>query len=288
MNNIFRKIVNYLFKMYTELQNFGPPTNNMNDSNVDSDISGVWYKTHPQFNGPDVLHVRDAIMDGNDMIVITDHGNMSMGEFANNYFKQSDKEYDLEGNEIINTATKPKLPLDSIPKPASIPKPNLPINNTSNIDYDVLVEGLEGSPMDIINPSSYNKVEVPDNSAVLGITTKNDTNDAIYKVFSKLNDVPQLNVSINWNNFPKTEIDMLMKYFDVSLSEIARHKAGIIYNEVPTLIGDIDGDALDVIVEVSRRKNSKVTRIGTYHNLVNNPNGLNFEYKTYHNLFIPK
>ena len=77
--------------------------------------------------------------------------------------------------------------------------------------------------MDIINPSSYNKVEVPDNSAVLGITTKNDTNDAIYKVFSKLNDVPQLNVSINWNNFPNTEIDMLMKYFDVSLSEIAAY-----------------------------------------------------------------
>ena len=223
MNNIFRKIVNYLFKMYNELQNFGPPTNNMNGSNVDSDMSGTWYKTHPQFNGPDVLHVRDAIMDGNDMIVITDHGNMSMGEFANNYFKQSDKEYDLEGNEIINTATKPKLPLDSIPKPASTPKPNLPINNTSNIDYNVLVEGLEGSPMDIINPSSYNKVETPNNSAVLGITTKNDTNDAIYKVFSKLNDVPQLNVSINWDNFPKTEIDMLMKYFDVSLSEIAAY-----------------------------------------------------------------
>ena len=95
MNNIFRKIVNYLFKMYNELQNFGPPTNNMNGSNVDSDMSGVWYKTHPQFNGPDVLHVRDAIMDGNDMIVITDHGNMSMGEFANNYFKQSDTEYDI-------------------------------------------------------------------------------------------------------------------------------------------------------------------------------------------------
>ena len=153
-------------------------------------------------------------------VAITDHGNMSMGEFANNYFKQSDKEYDLEGNEIINTATKPKLPLDSIPKPASTPKPNLPISNTSNIDYNVLVEGLENAPMD---PDSYNKVETPNNSAVLGITTKNDTNDAIYKVFSKLNDVPQLNVSINWDNFPKTEIDMLMKYFDVSLSEIAAY-----------------------------------------------------------------
>ena len=74
-----------------------------------------------------------------------------------------------------------------------------------------------------MDPDSYNKVEAPDNSAVLGITTKNDTNDAIYKVFSKLNDVPQLNVSINWDNFPKTEIDMLMKYFDVSLSEIAAY-----------------------------------------------------------------
>ena len=76
-------------------------------------------------------------------------------------------------------------------------------------------------------------------------------------------------------------------YLGVSPSEIALHKAGIIKKEVPVLIGDINGDALDVIVDVAKRKNTKITRIGTEHNNVTKEYGTSFDYKTYENLFIP-
>ena len=76
------------------------------------------------------------------------------------------------------------------------------------------------------------------------------------------------------------------EYLGVSLSEIALHKAGIIKNEVPTVIGEIEGDALDTIVEVAKRKNSKITRIGKTHNERLDETGTSFDYKTYTGLKI--
>lgn len=215
--------------MYNELQNFGPP--DMNGSNMNADMAGTWIKTHPQFSGPDVLHVRDAVMDGNDMVVITDHGNISMSEFANNYFKQSEEEYNLNGEKLPSLPqSKPQLPLDSKPKP----KPKLPIDSTP-VDYTVLTEGLDSNPVDTYDINDYHIPEgtlgiLPTTKvSTVSIVTKNDTNDAIDKVFSKLESKPELQVSIKWDNFPSSEIDMLMKYFDVSLNEIASyivHKYG--------------------------------------------------------------
>ena len=77
------------------------------------------------------------------------------------------------------------------------------------------------------------------------------------------------------------------EYLGVSPSEIALHKAGIIKKDIPTVIGEIDGDALDVIVDVARKKNSKITRIGKDHNLKLDDSGIVFDYKTYEGLFIP-
>ena len=76
-------------------------------------------------------------------------------------------------------------------------------------------------------------------------------------------------------------------YLGVSPSEIALHKAGIIKKDIPTVIGEIEGDALEVIVDVARRKNSKITRIGKDHNLKIDSSGISFDYKTYEGLFIP-
>ena len=76
------------------------------------------------------------------------------------------------------------------------------------------------------------------------------------------------------------------EYLGVSLSEIALHKAGIIKEKVSTVIGEIEGDALDTIVDIARRKDSKITRIGKYHNLRYNNEGISFEYKTHENLRI--
>ena len=72
----------------------------------------------------------------------------------------------------------------------------------------------------------------------------------------------------------------------VSLSEIALHKAGIIKERVPVLIGDIKGDALDVIINKAKYMKTDVHSIrnSNNENLVND--GYEFGYPPYQNLKI--
>lgn len=72
----------------------------------------------------------------------------------------------------------------------------------------------------------------------------------------------------------------------VSLSEIALHKAGIIKDKTPVLIGDIKGDALDVIV--SKAKVTKSTIYSKNHEFDEHleNDGYSFGYLPYRNLKI--
>ena len=72
----------------------------------------------------------------------------------------------------------------------------------------------------------------------------------------------------------------------VSLSEIALHKAGIIKDKVPVLIGDIKGDALDVIV--AKAKTTKSTIYTKNHEFDEHleEDGISFGYLPYKDLKI--
>ena len=72
----------------------------------------------------------------------------------------------------------------------------------------------------------------------------------------------------------------------VSLSEIALHKAGIIKDKTPVLIGDIKGDALDVII--SKAKATKSTIYSKNHEFDEHldNDGYSFGYLPYRNLKI--
>lgn len=72
----------------------------------------------------------------------------------------------------------------------------------------------------------------------------------------------------------------------VSLSEIALHKAGIIKEKTPVLIGDIKGDALDVIVNKARYFKSEVHSIRPFNNDKQVDDGYEFGYPPYSNLRI--
>ena len=72
----------------------------------------------------------------------------------------------------------------------------------------------------------------------------------------------------------------------VSLSEIALHKAGIIKHKVPVLIGDIKGDALDVIVNKAKYTKSNIYSIRPYNNDRIVEGGYEFGYPPYSNLKI--
>ena len=75
-------------------------------------------------------------------------------------------------------------------------------------------------------------------------------------------------------------------FLGVSISEIALHKAGIIKEEVPVLIGEIEGDALDVIVQKVKDCNSKIHKVDHYHNHVLKPDGYEFSYRPFGELKI--
>ena len=72
----------------------------------------------------------------------------------------------------------------------------------------------------------------------------------------------------------------------VSLSEIALHKAGIIKEKIPVLIGDIKGDALDVIINKAKYFKTTIHSIRPYNNAVLNKDEYAFGYPPYSNLKI--
>ena len=75
------------------------------------------------------------------------------------------------------------------------------------------------------------------------------------------------------------------EFLGVSLSEIAQHKAGIIKRDVPVLIGDADGDALNVLVAKAKRENSQIVMVDKYHNYSFN-DVATFDYRPYYGLQI--
>ena len=68
-------------------------------------------------------------------------------------------------------------------------------------------------------------------------------------------------------------------FLGVSISEIALHKAGIIKNEVPVLIGEIEGDALTVLVNKAKETKSKIIKVDHYHALELTEDGYKFSYR---------
>ena len=75
-------------------------------------------------------------------------------------------------------------------------------------------------------------------------------------------------------------------YLGSSLTEIAYHKAGIIKQNVPVLLGDVNEEGLDVIKDVARENKSKIFSRGHYLNEIQENDGYRFTFKPYDNLKI--
>lgn len=75
------------------------------------------------------------------------------------------------------------------------------------------------------------------------------------------------------------------EFLGVSLSEVAQHKSGIIKKDIPVLIGDVDGDALNVIVSKAKRENSRIVMVDKYHNYKLDKGSV-FDYRPYYGLKI--
>ena len=71
-----------------------------------------------------------------------------------------------------------------------------------------------------------------------------------------------------------------------TLSEIAAHKGGIIYENVPVLLGNIPEEALNTIAEIANEKESPINRIGEIASFEFLDKGIRFNYDIYKDLEI--
>ncbi len=145
-------------------------------------ISGNWINKN---TGKQVI-VRDSIIDGDDMIVITDQGQISMNDFSNNYIQVSDDIYDESGAVV----------------------------GKENVDISEFIK-----PNNIIEkPIIREKPVVTPQAPVV-----EQDDSMIKKVFDKLTTYPSINISVEWDNFPEAQINTLVNFLDVDINDISKY-----------------------------------------------------------------
>lgn len=71
-----------------------------------------------------------------------------------------------------------------------------------------------------------------------------------------------------------------------TVSEIAAHKGGIIYNEMPVLLGGIKDEALDTLAEIAHEKQAPIYRVGEIADFEYLDKGIKFNYDIYKDVTI--
>lgn len=196
-----------------------PPENQFNSSM----ISGKWIDKR---NG-NVIEVRDAIQDGDVMLLITNNGQIDMSEFTQFYIQASDEIYDEHGNVIGNSqATNIEVTTGY-----DIYQ-NTNKREINNILKEQEINKIETNNFDINKPISNDVEQTEDISSIENVFTtqkkiKLNNYDIINKFFNKIETKPEINLTISWTDIPLQEIKTLINYLDVSKEDISAY----IYNE---------------------------------------------------------
>ena len=147
------------------------------------------------------IFVRDSINDGVKMcVVLSDGTTMDMSEFQN-YVQMSDEEYDSQGKLIGKAKEQPK----------------------SSLDPNLLFAGMGDIPKETVSKQSeevrsvMKQIEEP---VVESIPEENQKLAMIKKILEKSPE-PEIVVTINWDNKPEKEFEMLKNFFDVDIEDIA-------------------------------------------------------------------
>ena len=168
-------------------------------------ISGKWINK----NDGSIISIRNTVMDGDNIILITDKGELDMNSFSKNYIQVSDETYDNNGNVV---STNDKFDISEI-------TPNYnetSVNTFDNETFNKLTKGIATTYQQNANSSIH-----------IETTNTSDNFKLIDKVFSKVKHEPSINIDISWIGFPNDKVQMLMDTFDVDKNEISEY----IYNK---------------------------------------------------------
>ena len=155
-----------------------------NDSGIG--ISGRWLNKR---NGQ-MINIRNSVMDGDNMIIITDKGQISMTEFSRDYIQASDDIYDETGKVIGHEEVKHE-------------------DYAENPDWLQIQETINTPRMHNVNQ--------------LAKPVINTNEQIIKKVFDKLTTYPKINVDIKWDDFPEAQMQTLVNFLDISIDDISKY-----------------------------------------------------------------
>lgn len=172
-------------------------------------ISGAWMN---KYTG-DIVRVHNNIIDGDQMILITDKGQITMNEFSDNYIQASEDIYNDQG-QIIDHAP---VAIDEI----KISQPSIldiPIGMTTSNYTQVIKEN---------NIEKNKQTEEPESFKILD------------KFFNKIDNKENLiTIDIDFNILPKEKLETIVDYMDISVEELSQYIAKKIVNteNLPNII----------------------------------------------------
>jgi len=146
-------------------------------------ITGKW--VNPQTGS--VINITDTVIDDNgQMMIITDKGTLDMNTFSINYIQ-------CEDDTVIEEMTK----------------------QSTKQNTEAIVE----------NNNQTSNVEVVSSSPTQNLFgAQNGSNASIIdKLFNKIESKPNIKISIEWDDFPTEQVNMLINFLDIDKNEISRY-----------------------------------------------------------------
>lgn len=185
-------------------------------------ISGKWLN---KTTGT-VVNVRDSIIDGDNMIIITDKGQIPMYEFSNDYIQASENIYDERGNIIGKEDVDLKDFQVITPKMIQDAEKAKQDFNDEFINLDEFVNNDNVDTESITNITVDKPNQIKECDIIERVEVKHDVSknyDIIDKVFNKIKSTPEISIDLKWEDFPKEQINTLINYLDVNINEIGEY-----------------------------------------------------------------
>lgn len=176
-------------------------------------MSGTWY--NPQTG--DSFTVADAFFQDNQYLVKTIDGRILDYNIIKNYIK-SDKPIPTQKKQVKEQL--PKEVSNILLKESS--NLNSPLNDT--LQNDTLQNDILPEDMDLIKPRSLGNLNAPTSAPINDpINTPAQPHNPFGVIIERAlakKDQPLLDVKVNWENFPRKEIELLTSVLDLSIDEI--------------------------------------------------------------------
>lgn len=172
------------------------------------DFTGKWLDRR---SGKEIF-VRDVIMDGDTMCIMSSIGQIDPNVFQQYYVKVSEEEYSaanikpqVSGQQLLNEINKG---LDESERITTV-------THTNNITLDTPI-GNNGKP--VTTQATQNKKET------IKQTKQSINNETlIKKVFDKHTTEPLVDFNVNLDDWPIEQLKMLINVLDVSVDEISTY-----------------------------------------------------------------